>query len=195
VLGEDITDAQRLLLVGKPFSALFSVFPHLSQGTYDSIVDETLAYYKKRNNEIRSYPGIEPLLRELKEKGFRLGIVTAKLRENALSELSSNSIIHYFDRVLGKEDCREFKPSPVPLLDLAETLGVEPANCVYVGDQPSDIIAANSAGMVSCAALWGEGDGERLKSSQPDFVFDRVADFAQFLMRSTRRKKEGPDIV
>ena len=47
------------------------------------------------------------------------------------------------------------KPAPEPLLLAASTLGVEPAHCLYVGDDARDIEAARAAGMPSVAALWG----------------------------------------
>jgi len=163
------------------------VFPQLNQNEYDSIVAETLAYYKKRNHQVKSYPGIKELLRELTRVGFRLGIVTAKLRENALFELESNSILEYFEQIFAKEDCREFKPSPLPLLDLAEKMGIAPSKCLYLGDQPSDIVASNSAVVVSCAALWGECDRKRLEPVSPAFVFETVEDFCLELTKSLER--------
>ncbi len=42
------------------------------------------------------------------------------------------------------------KPDPYPLLLAAEQLGVEPSECLYLGDLPVDLIAANEAGMHSC---------------------------------------------
>jgi pyrophosphatase PpaX len=53
---------------------------------------------------------------------------------------------------------------------------------MYVGDQPSDIVAANSAGMTSCAALWGEGERQRLEPANPSFLFETVEDFTRTLI-------------
>lgn len=176
-IGKSLTDNQKLQLIGKPFSALYQVFPDLDEADYAKIVDATLFHYKKRNREIRSYPGIKELLVSLNSSGFRLGILTAKLRENVLIELECNSILQYFENIFAKEDCREFKPSPKPLLDLAAKFGVDPMKCIYLGDQPSDILAANSAGMISCGALWGEGQENRLKPSSPMFLFETIGSF------------------
>lgn len=41
------------------------------------------------------------------------------------------------------------KPDPYGLLLASESLQVEPARCAYVGDQPSDVDAAQRAGMTS----------------------------------------------
>jgi len=47
------------------------------------------------------------------------------------------------------------KPAPEPLLLAAARLGIDPANCLYVGDDARDIEAARAAGMPCVAALWG----------------------------------------
>ncbi|NEK91684.1 MAG: HAD hydrolase-like protein, partial [Xanthomonas euvesicatoria] len=49
----------------------------------------------------------------------------------------------------------ERKPHPLPLVIAAERIGVAPAQCVYVGDDERDIVAARAAAMASVAALWG----------------------------------------
>ena len=52
------------------------------------------------------------------------------------------------------------KPDPLPLLVAAERIGVVAAECVYVGDDERDIVAARAAGMRSVVALWGYRLGE-----------------------------------
>jgi phosphoglycolate phosphatase len=47
------------------------------------------------------------------------------------------------------------KPHPAPLLEAARQLGVEPARCVYVGDDERDIVAGRAAGMPTVAAAYG----------------------------------------
>jgi phosphoglycolate phosphatase len=41
-------------------------------------------------------------------------------------------------------------------------MGVEPAQCAFVGDSGIDMETANRAGMESFGALWGYQDGKRL---------------------------------
>ena len=44
---------------------------------------------------------------------------------------------------------------PLPLTVAAQRIGVAPEQCVYVGDDERDILAARAAGMPSVVALWG----------------------------------------
>jgi phosphoglycolate phosphatase len=47
------------------------------------------------------------------------------------------------------------KPHPEPLFEAARRLGVDPAQCVYVGDDERDIVAGLAAGMLTVAATYG----------------------------------------
>ena len=47
------------------------------------------------------------------------------------------------------------KPNPDQLLLACKQLNVAAANCVYVGDARSDIVAGRSAGMATIAATYG----------------------------------------
>ena len=47
------------------------------------------------------------------------------------------------------------KPHPAPLLEAAKRLGIDPAACVYVGDDERDIVAGHAAQMKTVAATYG----------------------------------------
>ena len=51
--------------------------------------------------------------------------------------------------VTGDETVGRSKPDPYPLLLAAERMGIAPETCLYVGDCPHDVEAANAAGMGS----------------------------------------------
>ena len=47
------------------------------------------------------------------------------------------------------------KPHPEPLFEAARRLGVDPTQCVYVGDDERDVAAGLAAGMKTVAATYG----------------------------------------
>ena len=63
------------------------------------------------------------------------------------------------------------------------TLGVDPADCVYVGDATVDVLAARAAGMAAVAVTWGAGerDGPR-RRPHPDALVDSGRDLATYLL-------------
>jgi pyrophosphatase PpaX len=127
-------------------------------------------YYLERENEIICYSGIPELLDTLSRHGYRMGIVTSKPRVYALGELKAKGLDGWFEVMVTQEDTDRHKPNPDPLLAAVSRLNTTPEQCVYIGDQPSDIRAAHAAQMLSIAALWGEGSLERVKPAKPTMV-------------------------
>ena len=76
----------------------------------------------------------------------------------------------------------ERKPHPLPLLHAAALLGLEPRECVYVGDAERDVQAARNAGMIPLVAGFGYlGDGEDPAAWLPEAVFARPEDLIEWL--------------
>lgn len=62
------------------------------------------------------------------------------------------------------------------MLKAVRELQVDPKNCIYIGDQPTDILAAKAAGIKSFGALWGEGKKEKLESASPTGLLQKPKD-------------------
>jgi pyrophosphatase PpaX len=122
-------------------------------------VDEMVAVYRAHNlplhETIAACAGMDVVLDELKERGHRLGIVTAKRRETVALAFERIPIEHLFDVVVGSDDTERHKPDPEPLLHALERLGAEPQDAAYVGDSPFDMQAANAAGVYAIGVSWG----------------------------------------
>jgi phosphoglycolate phosphatase len=54
-----------------------------------------------------------------------------------------------------------------------------PADCIYVGDDLRDILAAHAAGMASVAVAWGYGDA--IESWKADCVIEQPQDLIAIL--------------
>ncbi len=103
----------------------------------------------------RLFNGFDALLREIEQKGIAWGVVTNKpgwLTDPLMAALG-------LDRrsavTVSGDTTAERKPHPLPLLTAAETIGIDPRQCLYVGDDPRDIEAGNAAGMTTVIAGWG----------------------------------------
>ena len=57
--------------------------------------------------------------------------------------------------IVSGDDAPKPKPAPDTLLLACERAGVSPQDCVYVGDDHRDVVAARAAGMPVIAAVWG----------------------------------------
>ena len=135
---------------------LQEAFPDLGGDERLGRVPEFLDHYQReigRHGGV--FDGIEAMLGELEAAGTVWGIVTNKpeyLARELLPHLGWETRCAVL--VCG-DTLPERKPHPLPLLHAAAAVGIAPADCVYVGDDQRDIVAARAAGMRSVVALWG----------------------------------------
>lgn len=97
------------------------------------------------------------VLKELK-KSFNLGIVTGRLKEEALYTLERIGVKEYFDVIVTTDDVKKLKPDPYGIELALKTLQVNRA--VYVGDTVDDAKAANNAGIPFIGISSGNKDLE-----------------------------------
>ena len=73
------------------------------------------------------------------------------------------------------------KPDPAPVLLACERAGVEPARCLFVGDDRRDVQAGRDAGLYTVAVRWGYLDGGNPDEWGADAVFDHPRQLAELL--------------
>lgn len=82
----------------------------------------------------------------------RLGVVTTSQRKYAERLLSYHGL--GLPVLVAYHDVVQRKPHPEPILKAAARLGIDPAHCIHIGDQLSDIDAAVRAGAIAIALSW-----------------------------------------
>ena len=90
--------------------------------------------------------GINLVIDEL-SKTYQLGIVTNRIRRNMYESSEVEKLKDYFEVSVTYEDTEKHKPDPEPLLLAASKLGIQPSECVYIGDVETDVQAGHAAGM------------------------------------------------
>lgn len=101
------------------------------------------------------YPGFDRVLYALQERNYVWGIVTNKplfLTQPLLSSMKFSPTPHC---IVSGDMCAKPKPAPDPLFFACEMLGVEPTECLFVGDCEYDAVAAQKAGMTMILARYG----------------------------------------
>lgn len=106
------------------------------------------------------YDGISETISALRARGIRNGIVTGKSRRSWEITLTEVELGH-FDVVIADDDVADPKPHPEGILAALAALDVSPEHAVYVGDSPTDIQAAQAAGVSAAAAMWSKDEGWR----------------------------------
>lgn len=126
----------------------------------DATTREFVRLYHSRGDEImteqtRIYDAVPSVLGTLRERGYRLGIVSTKLRRRIEDILAFNRLHHAIDVIVGSEDTAAHKPDPTGLLYARNRLFGTDNPAIYVGDHPVDGQAASAAGFQFVAMLTG----------------------------------------
>ncbi len=128
-------------------------------------------YRARLASDTRPFEGMEAVLAAVESAGFAWGVVTNKpgwLTEPLLQELKLRERCAC---VVSGDSLPVRKPHPAPLLHAAETLGLAPAHCTYVGDAERDIQAGRAAGMRTLVAAFGYlGDGDQPATWEADGI-------------------------
>ena len=157
VLGRDYSDAQLLAAVGGP--GLEAQMHALDPDRVDELVQVYRAHNEPLHDTIGLCAGMDVVLEELKDRGHRLGIVTAKRRRTVDLAFARVPVEHLFDVVVAGDETEESKPHPAPLLLALQRLGATADEAAYVGDSPFDMQAARAAGLRAIGVSWGRIHG------------------------------------
>ncbi len=97
-------------------------------------------------NEVKLNPGVFEMLKEVKSKGGKIGIVTASRKRWVKTALRNNGLRDLVDVFLGKEDVEFIKPDPEAIFKALEMMKGRPEEAIMVGDNEKDIVAGRRAG-------------------------------------------------
>jgi phosphoglycolate phosphatase len=95
------------------------------------------------------FEGVKEKLKELYDSGIILGIGTngvTKITEEMLTRLE---VKHLFSVIVGADLVEKGKPAPDIILLACQKTGFNVSDIIYVGDQPTDIEAAEKAGVLT----------------------------------------------
>jgi len=170
-------------IIGLPLENIFGVLaPNLSEQEIWQLVHEYRKYYIAHHLENTTiYPSAQMVLRRLKAKGFKLGIVTAKYREPVMDVLSYFGIAELFDVIVTGYEVIRHKPAPDIVFEAAKRLRVDPKQCVVVGDSPLDVQAGKQAGAFTIAVLSSTYTRTQLKDARPTIIIRELEEILHIL--------------
>ena len=102
-----------------------------------------------------AFAGVPELIADLDALELPWGVVTNKASRFAEPLTRAMPLFASARTVISGDTTPFSKPHPEPLLEAARRLGIEPAHCLYVGDDERDIVAGLAAGMGTVVATYG----------------------------------------
>lgn len=143
-------------------------------------------YFSNLRKRTRPYEGIPELLKTLKDRGIRTGVVS-----NKLDEAVKESCRHFFgtaiDYALGDNPLGRRKPEPDNVFAVMKLLGAEPDRTLYVGDSDVDARTAKKAGLPMVGVDWGFRSRETLIKAGTGHVISRPEELLHYLEDSFHR--------
>ena len=141
---------------------------------YDGLREEFFGHYEARMTQLtRPFDEVDTLLGALEAAGLPWGVVTNKAERFTLPLAAALPLLGGARALVCGDTTPHPKPHPAPLLEAARRLGLEPSDCIYVGDDERDIRAGRAAGMATVAARYGYlGPDADVSAWQADAIID-----------------------
>lgn len=130
---------------------------------------------------VRHYPGMPETISALKKMKIKLAVCTNKPHEAAVKVIQT-MFGDDFELVLGQLEGRKPKPDPESAVLAAKSLGVNPDECMYIGDTGTDMQTGKNAGMFTVGALWGFRDRMELMENGADDLAETPEDILDFIL-------------
>lgn len=157
------------------------LLPELPEEKLRQICHEMTYQYRQVKGLRRVVEGGYEVIRELRRRGFKLGIISNLIGECEIQDwLRRDGLEGYFDTVVLSSVCGLRKPDPEPYRMGCRGLGLEPGECASIADNLNrDIAGAKRVGIganilfISPEKLAAKkiDDGNR-----PDYIIHRFTD-------------------
>ena len=125
-------------------------------------------------------PDVKSTVLELSRRGYILGIIANTITETEIPDwLESDGLAEYFKAVVLSSQVRYRKPGPEIYWEAARRIGIEPACCAYVGDNPiRDVEGTRKAGFATTIILLDPAEKKELPTGdvKPDRIIHECSD-------------------
>jgi pyrophosphatase PpaX len=138
---------------------------------------------------IRIFPGVREMLDALEADGYKLGLVTNRLRYTTEIGLRRFDIEKYFGAIVTVGEAPKDKPAPEHIWFTLDKLDAAADRSILVGDSQNDIIGGLGAGLISVRVAWAVAtdDGYGDSAAKPDYVIDAPSDLISLIENLNRR--------
>jgi len=176
-IGHPISDEINIdWIIGPPLKA--SLAKILNVEADHVLAEQALMGYRERFAvkglyENHVFEGVAETLAELKRRGYRLFVATAKPTVYAKQILEHFDLAQYFTDIYGSELNGERTNKAELIQYILEQQKLQADQCLMVGDREHDIFGARQNGIDTIAVNYGYGSQEELEVAQPKYKIDR----------------------
>ncbi len=158
-----------------------AVFP--DKNKFESCLSDFIDYYKKNSiKETKPYENALETLKTLKEKGFKLSILSNKI-DSEVKKLNEYFFNGIFDYTLGATDAFPKKPDSRSTIHIIKQLELKKDEVVLIGDSEVDIETAKNAQIQCLSVTWGYKDKDFLIKQGAKKIFNDFLSLTQYLLQ------------
>jgi pyrophosphatase PpaX len=149
-------------------------------------VEEMILEYRTFNianhdRLVKEFIGVTETVRTLKEKGYKLGVVTTKRHDVTMKGLRLMNLEPFFEVIITYDHVSKTKPDPEPIFKALEQLDALPEETMMVGDNYHDILAGKNAGTVTAGCAWSIKGREYIAKYEPDYILENMVELLTIL--------------
>ena len=128
---------------------LMEMFPKYFKEDFDLLLKEYRDYGNKNDKYfLTPIKGAKEVVEELHQRGYKLAVVSSKVRKAIIKNLSDLGMEQYFDFIIGADEVEgRYKPDPYGLNIAISHFNIEKEKAIYIGDSLGDAICAKNANM------------------------------------------------
>lgn len=135
--------------------------------------------YAAKASDLKLFPDVIDVLSFFKENNYRQIVLSAMKDDNLKLMIGNANITHYFDGIFGIKD--NYAREKVSLgKQVVETLGLNPSECVMIGDTLHDAEVAEQCGFDCILYSGGHVSKQRLKTTGLRII-ERLSDVKQII--------------
>jgi phosphoglycolate phosphatase len=163
--------------IGLPLESVFRELAGLRGERLQKAIELYRAKYAGANRATL-FPNVATTLAYYHSRRVGMAVASGKGKAALAALLERLGVGRYFSAVYGEQDAARKKPAPDMALMAAQALGCSPGEILVVGDTVYDVRMGREAGCKTCAALYGNGAPDELKSERPDYA---ISDFGELI--------------
>ena len=131
---------------------------------------------KSQITDIPIFANISDILKQLKDKGYNLGILSSNSVQNIKIFLDHYQI-DFFNYIFS---CKNIFGKHKSLTKFIKNYNLKNADVIYIGDEIRDIDASRKVGVKIISACWGYNDKDSLCTENPESFAEKPADLLKF---------------
>lgn len=174
-----ISFEEMMNFLGPTLMDMFKIY--FPNENHDEMIEEYRKYTMEHHHKfVNAYSGAESVLKELRQVGVHIGIVTSKRKDVALYGLKEFNLDKYCEILIDCNDVKNFKPDPEGINLALKYFNIDSKETLMVGDSKSDMLAGINANC-KVAAVNYSIKGKFYQDLEVDYIIDELSDILKIV--------------